>query len=127
MMQAGRSRQWAKALLPDALSHILFVGYSAVDSLSSKIKDSKKQKTITIDGKPTSNRCGITNLISFTSHIQYEDMIKYYSDINSEKIALVHGDYHRKCEFAKELQEELSKKIKTSKVVVVNKTTEILV
>lgn len=126
MMQAGRSRQWAKTLLPDPLSHILFVGYSSEGSLSSKIKEGKKQKTITIDGKAIPNRCGITNLMSFSSHIQYADMIKYYSDINSEKIALVHGNFKAKCGFAKELQEEISRKNKTSKVVVINKTTEIL-
>lgn len=125
-MQAGRSRQWAKTLLPDSRNHILFVGYSSPESLAGKIKNCKSQKTITIDGKPIANRCNITSLISFTSHIQFVDMLKYYSDINSEKVALVHGDFKEKCLFGKALQEEISKKNKTSKVVVVNSSTEVL-
>jgi len=126
MMQAGRSRQWAKTLLPDSLSHILFVGYSSDGSLSSRIKEGKKQKTITIDGKPIANRCGITNLLSFSSHINHDDLLNYYSEINTEKVALVHSDYGSKLEFAKELQEEIGKKNKTSRVICINASTELL-
>ena len=54
-------------------------------------------------------------------------MIKYYSDFNTEKIALVHGDINNKIEFAKDLKEEISRKNKTTKVVVVNKRTELLI
>jgi len=125
-MQAGRSRQWAKVLLPDSKNHILFVGYSSPESLAGKIKNCKSQKTISIDGKPIANRCNITSLVSFTSHIQNMDMLKYYSDINCEKVCLVHGEMKAKCEFGKELQEEISRKNKTARVVVVNKSTEIL-
>lgn len=126
-MTAGRSRQWAKTLLPDYLSHILFVGFSSEGSMASKIKSGKKQKTITIDGKPIANRCGITELHSFSGHMQFNDLLKYYSDIECEKVALVHGNFNSKCDFAKVLQIEISKKNKNSKVVIVNKTTELLI
>lgn len=124
-MTAGRSRQWAKCLLPDSMSHILFCGYSSESSLAGKIKNCRTQKTITIDGKAVSNRCNITDLKSFSSHIQKDDMLKYYSDINCDKIALVHGDFKAKCIFGKELQEKISSKNKTSKVIAVNKETVI--
>ena len=125
-LQAGRARSWVKTLLPNARNHILFVGYSSPTSLAGKIKDGKNQKTISIDGKPIPNRCGITNLMSFTSHIQYDDMLKYYSDIRCEKLCLVHGEFKGKCKFAKELQDEISRKNKTSKVIAVNSGAEIL-
>ena len=124
-MQAGRARAWAKALLPNRNDHILFVGYSSEDSLAGKIKNCKHQKTISIDGKPIPNRCGITSLHSFTSHIQYGDMLKYYSDINAEKICLVHGEFKTKCEFGKALEQEISRKNKTTRVITVNKGTTI--
>ena len=57
--------------------------------------------------------------------MQYSDMVKYYSDVNCEKVALVHGNFDDKCEFAKEIQKEISKKNKTHKVICVNKSTEI--
>jgi len=125
-MVAGRSRSWARCLLPNQKNHILFVGYASPDSLAGKIKNRSSQKTITIDGKPIPNKCGITSLLSFTSHIQHDDMLKYYSDINCEKVCLVHGDMKSKIKFGKELQEEISNKSKTSRVVIVNKGTEIL-
>ena len=125
-MSAGRSKTWASKLLPNSNAHILYVGYSSLNSLASKIKNGKKQKTITIDGKAIPNRCNVTDLKSFSGHIQYNDSLKYYSDINCEKIALVHGEFKGKCEYAKTLQEEVYKKNKTSKVICVNKSTEIL-
>jgi len=125
-MTAGRSKQWAKVLLPSAKNHILFVGYSSPDSLAGKIKNRSGQKTISIDGKPVPNRCGIVNLLSFSSHIQFNDMLKYYSDINSEKICLVHGEMKGKTKFGEELRNELSRKNKSSKAIIVNKGTELL-
>lgn len=125
-MQAGRSRQWAKELLPKTGNHILFVGYANENSLAGKIKYGKAQKTIKIDGVSYSNKCGITDLKSFSSHMQREDMIKYYSELNVEKIALVHGNIKDKCEFGKELQRVISEKNKTNRVIVTNKGSEIL-
>jgi len=125
-MQAGRSRQWAKTLLPDSKSHIIFVGFSSTSSLAGKIKNGNKHKTITIDGKPIPNRCNITDLKSFSGHMGRTGLLDYYSNIDCEKVALVHGEFSSKVEFSKDLQEEISKKNRTSKVICVNSSTEIL-
>lgn len=125
-MQAGRSRSWVKNILPDSNSHIAFIGFATEGSLAGKLRHTKN-KTIKIDGRSYPIRCGITTLHSFSSHIQYPDMMKYYSDIICDKVCLVHGDYKAKCAFGKQLQEEIYKKNKTNKVVVVNKSTSILV
>lgn len=126
MLSAGRSVGWAKSILPSIKSHIIFIGFSAEGSLAGRIRDSRKNKTITVDGKAVANRCGITSLLSFSSHIQHDNMLKLYSDMNVDKIALVHSEYKSKCDFAKELQEEISKKNKSGKVIIVNKSTKIL-
>lgn len=125
-MQAGRSRDWAKVILPDPKSQILFIGFATEGSLAGKLRNAKT-KTVTIDKKAYPNRCGITTLHSFSSHIQHNEMLHYYSEINCEKIALVHGDYKQKCSFGKELQEEISRKNKTNKVIVANKSTSLLI
>lgn len=122
---SGRSVNWVSKLLGNKRNHVIFVGYSVAGSLASKIKEGK-QKTITINQKPVPNRCGITSLTSMSSHMQHDDLISYYSSVNCKKIALIHGDYDMKCVFAKELQKEISKKNKTSRVVCVAKGTEIL-
>lgn len=125
-MQAGRSRTWAKSLLPDAKSQIVFIGFATDGSLAGKLRRAKT-KTVTIDGKAYPNRCGVTTLHSFSSHIQHDEMLDYYSEIICDKLVLVHGEYKSKCEFGKELQEKIAKKNKTNKVVVANKSTSLLI
>ncbi|MEG0580241.1 MAG: MBL fold metallo-hydrolase RNA specificity domain-containing protein, partial [Niameybacter sp.] len=125
-MAAGRSRQWAKVLLPNHNAQILFVGYSSENALAGKIKYGNAQKTISIDGKQYRNRCGVTDLKSFTSHMQRNDMLDYYSSINCERICLVHGDMKGKLEFAEALKNEVSKRDRSTKIICVNKSTEIL-
>lgn len=125
MMVAGRSKFVASKLLPDRDSHIIFVGFSVENSLASKIK-SQKTKSLKIDKKVVPCRCGITDLKSFSSHATYENLIETYTSGNFDKIALVHGNFNTKLNFCQELQEELSKRNKTSRVICVNKDTEIL-
>lgn len=125
MLQQGRSVLWTRLLLPNSRNHILFVGFSPEGSLAAKIKEGK-QKTITIEQKSVANRCGITSLSSFSSHAQHDSLLDYYSNVNCEKVALVHGDYDTKCGFARELQDAISAKNRTGKVICVNKSTEIL-
>lgn len=126
MMTAGRSINWTKSLLPNSGNHILFVGFSTEGSLANKIRNGHKQKTITIENKQYANRCGITELHSFSSHCDRGGLLKYYSEINAEKICLVHSEQKSKIEFSKDLQEEISKKCKTTSVVAVNRSTKIL-
>lgn len=125
MMTAGRSTYVASKLLPNPHNHILFCGYSAEGTLSWKIRQ-KKHKTVAIDGKQIPCRCNVTVLNSFTSHMQHDQLLEYYSNYNFDKIALVHGEFDSKCDFSKELQKEISNKNKTGKVICVNSSTEIL-
>ena len=127
MLNAGRSRRWAASLLPHHNAHILFCGFSVENSLASKIKNFPEQRTISIDGKKVRNACSVTDLHSFSGHMGRDDLLKYYSDIDAEKIALVHADYDAKVEFAHDLQDAISEKNKTGRVVCVNRSTEILV
>lgn len=125
MLQAGRAVYTASKLLPKSNNCIIFCGYSSEGSLATKIKN-KKQKTITIDGKSVPCRCQSIVLNSFSSHMQREDLLNYYSNGNFDKIAVVHSNFKDKIEFCKDLQEQVGEKNKTSKVICVNKSTEIL-
>ena len=99
MLSAGRSVSWAQKLLGSAKNHFLFCGFAPEGSIADKIKNSM-QKHITIDGKSVPNKAYVTNLVSFSSHIQHDTMLDYYSSINCEKIALVHGNFKDKEKFA---------------------------
>jgi metallo-beta-lactamase family protein len=124
---AGRAVKWCQHLLPNRNAHIVFCGYSgSANSIAWKIKNLREQDTIKVDGKVCKNRCSVTSLKSFSSHAQYETLLDYYSSINSEKVCIVHSG-EGKLEFCKALKEELEKKNKTTKVVCVNKDTELLI
>jgi hypothetical protein len=70
----------------------------------------------------------VTNLVSFSSHIQNQELIDLYSGKDGavyDKVALVHANYKDKVAFAKRVQEESEKRGRTSKIICVNKSTEI--
>lgn len=121
---AGRSVAWTASLLPRATDRVITVGYAPPGSIGYIIKN-ETQKTISITGKRYSNKCQITNLGSFTSHIQRDSLMNYLSSIDCSKIYLVHGEMNGKIGFSKELQEQISRNNKTSRVVCVNKGMEI--
>lgn len=133
MLNSGFSKPLAAKLLPNGNDIICFSGYSSEGSLASKIR-SKKQKTVTIDGKQISCRCKVVTLTSYSSHIQGKDLIKYLSgdlsgqyncSCNYDIIAIHHSNQKDKVNFCNTLKEELTKKNKTSRVICVNKSTTI--
>jgi metallo-beta-lactamase family protein len=124
MLVKGRSVGWVYSMLPKAKDRIIFCGYSAEGSTGAIIKEGK-QKTITVSGKRRANRCQVTNLLSFTSHMQRDSLLKYYGSVQCEKIILVHGDKQGRMDFTKYLQEEISKNNNTGKIVVAQKGYEL--
>lgn len=125
MCVKGRSVGWIANMLSHSDDRIIFCGFAAENSLASIIKEGK-QKTITVSGRRTRNRCQITDLHSFSSHMQRDSLLKVYGATECEKIILIHGEMNGKIEFAKDLQEEISKNNNTSKVVVCNKKYKLM-
>ena len=126
MLTAGRSVKWVQSVLPNANDCILFAGYSTEGSLAYRIKNGSEQKTISINGKPYKNRANIISLHSFSGHMSRECMLDYYSSIVADKIYLVHSDKN-KAEFREDLEKEIQKKLKTTKVITPNKSTRITI
>ena len=120
MMVRGRSTGWAHDMLPRENDRIVFCGFAAENSLASIIKQGT-QKTITISGHRVKNKCQVTDLHSFSSHMQRDSLLQVYGATECEKIVLVHGEMNGKIEFAKELQEVISRNNNTSKVIIANK------
>lgn len=125
MLTQGRSILYLKKILPRSNCAILTCGYMAEGGIGWKIKNCPTQKTITIDQKAYPNRCSISCLDSFSSHMQYEQLMNYYTNLANngcEVIWLVHGD-KRKIEFKNELEERIAKIFRTTKVVATNRDT----
>ena len=119
-MVKGRSTAWAHSMLPHERDRIVFCGFAAENSLASIIKQGK-QKTITISGHKVKNKCQVTDLMSFSSHMQKDSLLDYYSSVECERVILIHGSMDGKIEFSKPLQEKIFKKNNTSKVIVATK------
>ena len=120
MLQFGRSVMWTSTLLKNYNNTIMFCGYAASGSLADIIKNGSK-KYVKIDGKRVYNRAKIVSLTSFSSHMQKDDLKKYYGSIECDKIILVHGDKDARIAFAPEVEEERSKNNLTGKVIIANK------
>jgi metallo-beta-lactamase family protein len=126
MLEAGRGVRWAKHILPNKQDCILFVGYVTPNSTAYKIQNNKS-KTIVINGETVNIRANLVSLHSFSGHMQREDLLNYYSNINCETVYLVHGNKTDKDEFAEDLRNEISRKNKTTRVVSVDYKTNIVV
>lgn len=120
-LSKGRSINYLKEYIKNIKDCILFVGYIPQGSIADKIKNG--QKNISIEGKSYKNRCSITVLNSFSSHIGQIELSNYLKNINTEKIYLVHGDENSKLRMKELLEEELSKISKTTRVIATNKGT----
>lgn len=123
-MVAGRSVAWCASLLPNTDDRIVTIGYAPPGSMAYTIKQGE-QKTISISGKRYANRCQITNLGSFSSHIQRDSIIKEYGKIDAEKLFLVHGNMDGRIAVKPEIERELSKNNLSTKVVIAQKNTEV--
>lgn len=122
MCNSGRIVSWLGNYLSDRNTHLLFVGYCPPYGLAHEIKSCCKY--VSIDGKTADNNCNYTELRSFSSHASYEELIDFYGEIQGEKYYLVHGDYEPKVEFAKTLQDHLSKLNRSTKVIATNYDTK---
>lgn len=122
----GRSTAYIKHWLSDPHTTILFCGFSGTDSRSKgyQIQHSKEYPIVDLDGYKVKNNAKIVSLKSFSSHISHEEMLEYYSNMNCNKIYLVHGSKERKEAFKPLLEDEISKKNKTSKVVIPDSETK---
>lgn len=125
MLCAGRSVKWIQSILPNENDCCLFVGYAGIDTLAGKIKHGTCQKTININGKPYKNKCCLVDLHSYSSHMQHDDLVKYYKSINCEKVYLVHGDEQARLELKEDLEKALADCCKSTRVIIVNKGTKI--
>ena len=72
------------------------------------------------------NNANIVELVSFSSHANYEELMDYYANqCRYDKIALVHGDMKYKPDFARKLQDKLVEQGKSSRVICTNEDTKI--
>ena len=123
MLTAGRAVCYLKYLLPNPNNAVLFIGYSAENTTATEIKQGNK--LIKVDGEVVENKAQIYSLNSFSSHSNYNQLMKYLMGLDYQKVCLVHSDYENKVAFANALQNNLIAQGKSSRVIATNVNTKI--
>ena len=115
----GRILNYLQEYLKDINSMVIFSGYVGSDNsyLSYRIKNYKDNKTININKKHINNKADCISLSTFSSHASRENLIQFGSEINTEKLILVHGSEGAKLDLKADLEKAISKQDKTHRVV----------
>lgn len=115
----GRIINYLDKYLRDINSMIIFSGYVGDNQsyLSYRIKNFKDNKTININKKPVPNKADCITMSTFSSHANFNDLVKYGSSLNTNKLILVHGSDESKNNLQKNLQDAISKNDRTFKVI----------
>ena len=119
----GRIVNYLKKYLQDEKSMIIFSGYVGDNPsyLSYRIKNYSNRSTISINKEQIPNKADCITLSTFSSHANHNDLIKYGSSLNTNKLVLVHGSEESKKCLSDKLKMAISKNDKTYKVVCANK------
>lgn len=123
----GRIVNYLQKYLPDSNSMVVFSGYVGDNPsyLSYRIKNYKDYRNLKINKVPIVNKADCISLSTFSSHANRDDLIKYGSSLNTNKLILVHGSEESKKSLSESLKKSISKNDKTFKVLCSNKGMKI--
>ena len=110
----GRILSYLHEYLSDEKSMVVFSGYVGDNN-------NKENKILKISGDQVENKCDCITLTTFSSHANRNDLIEYGSNLNTEKLILVHGSTEAKNSLKEDLKEAISKNNKTHKVLCASK------
>jgi metallo-beta-lactamase family protein len=116
MLSQGRASQHLSDIIEDNKACVLLCGYASPNTLAGMIKDPKNVE-LNIGGKTYKSRVQLASLKTMSSHMQYSDLLEYYTSMKCKEIYLVHGNSDRYT-FAQTLQDEYSNNNKSTKVYI---------
>lgn len=114
-LKNGRIVSWLKSVLPNENARVMLCGYAGnEDSVAYQIQHCKKW--VIIDGERVRSRANVMQLTSFSSHACRSELLERYTDMQYNKIYLVHSESSSKQEFSKMLRKNLSDADRSAKV-----------
>ena len=112
----GRSVAWLQKYLPSKDSAIVFVGYTGEKTTADYVCKCKPNGEVSIGGTRFRKRAEVVELSSFSSHMNYQELMRYYSSGRYLRLYLVHGDMDSKALFAGAVEGQLRARNSTAKV-----------
>lgn len=115
----GRILSYLSTYLQDVNSMVIFSGYVGDNPsyLSYRVKNYKEYKILKINKQPVENKSDCITLSTFSSHADHKDLVEYGSNLNTNKLVLVHGSCESKNCLKENLSEAISKNNKNYKVL----------
>lgn len=119
----GRIVGYLQKYIKDEKSMIIFSGYTGDNPsyLSYRIKNYRENKSIKINKELIPNRADCITLSTFSSHANFNDLVKFGSSLNTNKLILVHGSQEAKKCLIPKLTEAISNNNKTYRVIGANR------
>lgn len=125
-MVNGRVCEYLQKFLGSSKDYICATGYSGgIGSIGYQILDAS-QPIVKINGVTIykSEPKHIFQLKTFSSHIQFDELIELFSKVNCKNILVHHSSGEGKYELVKTAREEISKANKTTHIVAVDKGSQ---
>lgn len=117
-----RSCDYVKHFMPREKDTIIFVGFYGGDgSIGHQLINSNVGEVIKIDGESIKKYCDVLSFKSWSSHIQFDEILHYWGEVNAERILIHHSTDEGKLNLQEEGKKYLSKRDKTTKIVGVGK------
>ena len=128
LVNGTRSSYYAQSIIEDKRSTICFVGYNSPNTLGFNIQQKYNTNTkVKINDRLFNINCTVATFKAFSSHMQYNNLLEYYSSVNTPIVALVHGEMEHKKKFAKVLSDICHSKCKSTKVIAISKQEKIII
>ena len=115
----GRVVNYLQKYLADRNSMIIFSGYVGDNPsyLSYRIKNYRDNKFIKVNKELVKNRADCITLSTFSSHANFNDLVRFGSSLNTNKVILVHGSKEAKRCLAQKMADAVSKNDKSYRVM----------
>jgi metallo-beta-lactamase family protein len=123
-MVNGRVCEYLQQFIGSSKDYICATGYcGGVGSIGYQILD-KSQPVVKINGSVVYKSAHIFQLKTFSSHIQFDELIELFAKVNCKKILVHHSSEDGKYELVKQAREEISKANKTTNIIAVDKGSQ---
>lgn len=120
-MVNGRVCDYLQKFLGSSKDYVCATGYCGGEgSIGYQILDSS-QPTVKVNGSTIYKSAHIYQLKTFSSHIQFDEIIDLFSSVNCKHILVHHSSEEGKYDLVKYAREEISKCNKTTKITAVDK------
>ena len=108
MCAGGRMVNYLKALIEDARTDILFIGYQAGGTPGRAIQTyGPKGGWVELDGQRFDIRAGVHTISGYSAHADQQDLVNFVRrmQVKPQQIRIVHGDEDAKAELRRKFQQ----------------------